>query len=73
MLLQQHDQVKEDVMGWAHSTNWENNDSHRILVGEPEGKRPLRRPRRWWVNSIKMAQDWLEWYGLDLSAQNLDQ
>jgi hypothetical protein len=26
----------------------------RILVGKPEGKRPLRIPRRRWVNNIKM-------------------
>jgi hypothetical protein len=27
---------------------------HRILVGRPEGKRPLGRPRRTWKNNIKM-------------------
>jgi hypothetical protein len=27
---------------------------HRVLVGKPEGKRPLRRPRRRWDNNIKM-------------------
>ena len=27
---------------------------HRILVGKPEGKRPLGRPRRRWENNIKM-------------------
>ena len=27
---------------------------HRVLVGKPEGKRPLERPRRRWENSIKM-------------------
>jgi hypothetical protein len=26
----------------------------RILVGKPEGKRPLGRPRRRWVDNIKM-------------------
>jgi hypothetical protein len=29
-------------------------DAYRILVGKPEGKRPLGRPRRRWVNNIKM-------------------
>jgi hypothetical protein len=40
---------------------------HRILVGKPEGKRPLGRPRRRWEDNIKMdlqevggAGDWLE-------------
>ena len=26
---------------------------HRVLVGKPEGKRPLRRPRRRWEDNIK--------------------
>ena len=27
---------------------------HRVLVGKPEGKRPLGRPRRSWEDNIKM-------------------
>ena len=27
---------------------------HRVLVGRPEGKRPLGRPRRRWEDNIKM-------------------
>jgi hypothetical protein len=27
---------------------------YRLLVGKPEGKRPLGRPRRRWINNIKM-------------------
>ena len=27
---------------------------YRVLVGKPEGKRPLGRPRRRWVDSIRM-------------------
>jgi hypothetical protein len=42
-------QVKENEMGGACSTN-----AYRILVGKPEGKRPLGRPRRTWVDNIKM-------------------
>ena len=41
---------------------------HRILVGKPEGKRPLWRPRRRWDDNIKMdlqevgcgGMDWVE-------------
>jgi len=35
---------------------------HRVLVGKPEGKRPLRRPRRRWEDKIK----WIfrKWEGL---------
>jgi hypothetical protein len=29
-------------------------DAYRLLVGKPEGKRPLGRPRRRWVDNIKM-------------------
>jgi hypothetical protein len=32
----------------------EKRDAYRILVGKPESKRPLGRPRRRWVNNIKM-------------------
>ena len=27
---------------------------HKVLVGKPDGKRPLRRPRRKWEDNIKM-------------------
>jgi len=41
---------------------------HRVLVGNPEGKRPLGRPRRRWEDNIKMylqelgggCEDWME-------------
>jgi hypothetical protein len=29
-------------------------NAYRILVGKPEGKRPLGRPRRMWVDNIKI-------------------
>jgi hypothetical protein len=35
-------------MGWACSTNGEKKNAFRILVGKPEGKRPLKRPRIRW-------------------------
>ena len=40
---------------------------HSVLVGKPEGKRPLGRPRRRWEDNIKMdpreaggGGDWME-------------
>jgi hypothetical protein len=36
-----------------------------ILVGKSEGKRPLRRPRRRWVDNIKMDLREIGWYGTD--------
>jgi hypothetical protein len=38
----------------ACSKNGENKNAYRILVAKPEGKRPLGKPRRKWVNNIKM-------------------
>jgi hypothetical protein len=35
------DQVKEDEMGRAYSTNVEKRNEYRVLVGDPKGKRPL--------------------------------
>jgi hypothetical protein len=35
----------------------EKRNAYRILVGKPEGKRPLGRPRRRWVDNIKMDLD----------------
>jgi hypothetical protein len=37
----------------------------RFLVGKPEGKRPLGRPRRRYVNNIKMNILEIEWGGVD--------
>jgi hypothetical protein len=34
------------------------------LVGEPEGKRPLRRPRRRWTDNIKMDLGEIVWGGI---------
>jgi hypothetical protein len=32
----------------------EKRNAHRLLVGKPEGRRPLGRPRRRWVDDIRM-------------------
>ena len=59
---------------------------HRVLVGKPEGKRPLGRPRHIWEDNIKMdlqevgggCGDWMElaqdrdtWRGLVGTVRNL--
>jgi hypothetical protein len=41
-------------MDRACSTNGEEMNAYRILVGKPEEKRPLRRPRSRRVDDIKM-------------------
>jgi hypothetical protein len=47
----------------------------RILVGKPEGRRPLGRPRRRWVNNIKMYLREIGWDDIDWIdlAQDRDQ
>jgi hypothetical protein len=49
--------------------------AYRILVGKPEGKRPLGRPRRRWVDNTKMDCRETEWDGTDWIdlAQDRDQ
>jgi hypothetical protein len=38
--------------------------AYRILVGKPEGKRPLGRPGRRWVDNIRMDLGEMVWIGL---------
>jgi hypothetical protein len=52
-------------MDEACSTNRENRNAYRLLVGKPEGKRPLGRSRCRWVNNIKMDLGEVEWGGVD--------
>jgi hypothetical protein len=50
-------------------------NAYRILVGKREGKRLLGRPRRRWVDNIKMDLREIEWDGRDWIelAQDRDQ
>jgi hypothetical protein len=74
-------------MGRACGTIGETRNTYRILVGKPEGKRPLGRPRRRWVDNIKMdlrdsgwddmdwidvAQDRDQWRALVSTVMNLE-
>ena len=62
--------VKSRPMSWAgHVAHMgEDRGVHRVLVGKPEGRRPLGRPRRRWEDNIKMdlkedggaCGDWME-------------
>jgi hypothetical protein len=64
----------------------ETRNVYRLLIGKPEGKRPLGRPRRRWMDNIKMglleigfnvvdwiglAQDRYRWRGLVNSVMKL--
>ena len=48
--------IKSRRMRWAaHVARMgQGRGVHRVLVGKPEGKRPLGRPRRRWKDNIKM-------------------
>jgi len=61
--------VKSRRMRWAGhvACMGERRGVHRVIVGKPEGKRPLGRPRRRWEDNIKMdlqevgeGGDWME-------------
>jgi hypothetical protein len=73
-------------MGWTFGTQGEGRGASRVLVGRPEGKRPLGRPRRRWEdnnemdlreigidgpNSIRLAQDSVQWQAFVNTVMNL--
>ena len=78
--------VKSRRMRWAGHVACMGGGVHRVLVGKPEGKRPLGRPRRRWENNNKMdlqeeeggCEDWMElaqdrdrWRALVSTVMNL--
>jgi hypothetical protein len=44
---------------------WEKRNAYILLVGKPEGKRPLGRPRRRWVDNIRMDFGEVRWGDVD--------
>ena len=48
-------QIKNNQMSRVCSTYGDRNVSYKVSVGKPEGRRPLRRPRRRWEDNIKMG------------------
>jgi hypothetical protein len=52
-------------MGGPCSTNGEKRNTYRLLVGKLEGKRPLGRPRRRWVDNIRMDLGEVVWGDVD--------
>jgi hypothetical protein len=59
--------IKSMWMRWAgHIARMgEKRNAYRILVGKPEGKRPLRRPRRRWLDNNKMDLREIGWHAVD--------
>jgi hypothetical protein len=71
-------------MGWTCGTHGDGRGAYRVLVGRPEVKRPLGRPRRRWEDNIKMdlreigidganwlAQDGVQWRDFVNTVMNL--
>jgi hypothetical protein len=58
--------VIKSRMRWAGhvASMGEKRGAYRILVGRPEGRRPLGRPRRRWADNIKMYVQEMGW-GID--------
>jgi len=63
--------TKSRRMRWAGNVArmGEERGAYRVLVGKPEGKRPLEIPRRRWVNNIRMdlkevGCGYVDWIGL---------
>jgi hypothetical protein len=50
----------------------ERRGAYRALVGNPEGRRPLGRPRRRWEDNIKMDLREVGWGGMDWINLALD-
>jgi hypothetical protein len=69
--------IKSRIIRWTGNVAQmgEKQNAYRISVERPEGMRPLRRPRRRWVDNIKMDLGERGWDGADWidMAQDRDQ
>jgi hypothetical protein len=52
-------------MDGARSSNGEKMNTYRLLVRKPEGRRPLGRPRRRWMDNIRMERVEVGWGDVD--------
>jgi hypothetical protein len=67
-------QIKSRKMRWAgHVARMgEGREVYRVLVGKPEGKRPLERSRRRWENGIRMDLRDINWGNVEWIHQAQD-
>jgi hypothetical protein len=59
------DKIEKNEMGWACSMDGEERGVYRVLVGKPEGKRQLGRPRFRWEGNIMMDLQEVGFGGMD--------
>jgi hypothetical protein len=52
-------------MGWACSTYGERRDAYKILVGRPEERKPVGRPRHRWEDNTKMDLQVVGWWSME--------
>jgi hypothetical protein len=63
---------KSRRMRWeGHVAHMEKEKTYMVLVGEPEEKIPLSRPRRRWENNIKMDPTEIRWTCMGWSTQSV--
>ena len=60
--------IEKNEMGWACGAYGCGERVYRVLVGIPEGRRPLGRPRRRWVDNIRtdlqeVGCGYMDWIG----------
>jgi hypothetical protein len=68
------DEIEKNEMGGAYSAYGEGRGMYRVLVGKPEGKTPLGRPKHRWEEIIKMDFEGVGCVGMDwiVVAQDRD-
>jgi hypothetical protein len=59
--------MKSRRMGWAGhvARMMEKRNAYRLLVGKPEGRRPVGRPRRRWLDNFRMDLVEVRWGDVD--------
>jgi hypothetical protein len=57
--------MEKNEMGGHVARMGERRGAYTILVGRPEGRRPLGRPRRRWEDNIKTDLEEVGWVGMD--------
>jgi len=71
------DKIEKNEVGWACGAYGCGEEVYRVLVGKPEGRNPMGRPKRRWVGNIRMDLQevgcgYMEWIGLAQDGEVAD-